>query len=77
MTPRVHLIYDSIQFVMGNKKIYGLGVGISMVFKISKDFDMEGQGWTNRHQSTWLIMRNRNVYGLGVGISSFQDIKGF
>ena len=63
---------------MNNQNIYGLGVGISTVFKIIyHSLDEVGaplQGSSGMCQSIPLVMSNQNIYGLGLGISTVFKI---
>jgi hypothetical protein len=64
-----------------NKNIYGLGVGISVVFEILGHFLFMGGRhhhvveWLTYHQMQ-LNARNNNIYGLGVRISMVFEIFG-
>ena len=42
MTPGTCNFHHKICLVIGNKKIYGLGVGISMILVINENFSNEG-----------------------------------
>jgi hypothetical protein len=53
-----------------NKNIYGLEVGISMVYEIYGNHPI--WSWLTNHQML-LDTRNKNTYGLGWGFNGFRD----
>jgi hypothetical protein len=61
-----------------NKNMYGLGVGISLVFEILGHFlfkdvwDHPAWSWPTYHQM--LLDKTNNIYGLGVGVSKVFEI---
>ena len=72
-------MHQSIHLIMSNKNIYGLGVGISTVFKIiSHSLNGGGgappQGTSDMYQSIHLILSIKNIYTLWVVISKNKRI---
>ena len=61
-----------MHLIIGNKNIYGLGVGSEHFLEYLAFYEMKGfvvAPWGTPGQCHWmgLIIRNNNIYGLGVG----------
>ena len=75
-------IYHSMRLYTRNKNIYGLGMGILLVYEIlghflfSRNRNHVERSWPIYH-SMRLFTRNKNIYGLGVGISTVFEIFAF